>query len=124
MGRTSMYGRAALNQQMYGISAKSLLACDCVPSFSPLDQISALIDVISNMEILFKNYFKATGVVLPLHATMGVGARTNAAVGTRIIWRHENPGIMFNRDSEIHRLQLKSIYLNNGWNWRTDPLLK
>jgi hypothetical protein len=126
MGRIarSIYGGAPAAKQIYGISENDRTSCVCVPSFSPLDQISALIDVVSNLEILFRNYFKATGVVLPLHASMRVGARTNPAVGVRVIWRYENPGTVFDRTSDIHRLQLKMIYLNNGWNWRNDPLFR
>lgn len=126
MGRIvrSIYGGAPASKQIYGISSADRQKCDCIPSFSPLDQLAALSEVIQNMEILFANYFKTSGVILPLHAKMTVGGDTSPAVGVRLIWRYENPGKMFNRNSDIHKLQIKTIYLDNGWNWRADPLFR
>jgi len=61
---------------------------------------------------------------MPLHAEMSVATRTTPIVGVRVIWKYEHPGTTFDRNSDIHRLQLKTIYLNNGWDWRRDPLFK
>lgn len=79
---------------------------------------------VTHMENLFRSFFKPLGVVLPLHADFTTSARGSVALGVRIIWKNTYPGMMFNRNSEINRLQLKQIYLDQGWNWRRDPLFR
>ena len=126
MGRTSssIYGTSPASKQIYGISVKDRSSCDCVPSVSPLDQLTALSGFIQNLELMFRLFVKSTAVVLPLHSEMTVGARVLPFVGVRLIWRNTNPGMMFDRNSTIHLLQLKTSYLNNQWDWRADPLFK
>jgi hypothetical protein len=97
---------------------------ECVATFSPLDQISALITVVTTLETMFEKYIKADGIILPLQASMSVAAFTSAIVGSRVVWRYEHPGEQFDRTDELHLLQLKMIYQNNRWDWTKDPLFK
>lgn len=126
MGRLtrSVYGSSTLLKPIYGLGNNNSdsCACSCIPTFPPIDQITSLISIVSSLELLFTSYFKPTSVTMPLHARMSVTAGVSPIVGVRVIWKFENPGLMFDRTNEIHRLQLKMIYQNNNWNWRYDPL--
>jgi hypothetical protein len=98
--------------------------CICLPAISPLEPIGTLINIVDNLETLFRDFFRTSQVVAPLQVSFSVPARISPAVGVRLIWKDQNPGVRFNREDDVHRLQIKVIYQTNGWNWDNDPLFK
>ena len=55
---------------------------------------------------------------------MSIGAYIPVSVGVRLIWKNQNPGVMFDRTDNIHRLHIKALYLamNREADWEKDVL--
>jgi len=61
---------------------------------------------------------------MPLHATVSIAAYIPVAVGVRLLWKYQNPGVYFDKTDNIHRLQIKALYLalDREADWEKDVL--
>jgi hypothetical protein len=55
---------------------------------------------------------------------MSANANVFVSVGVRLRWKNNNPGVFFDKTNNIHRLQIKAIYLemNREADWEKDVL--
>lgn len=104
-----------------------------VPPIAILQQIAAMVEA---MKSAIEKFYPATSAVAQLVADMSVRAFVPFVVGVRLIWikRYAKQTILneqgetveitqtFDNYSEVHRLQLKDLYLAAGRDWRTDPM--
>jgi len=96
----------------------------CEPAISPSVGLTTLLSIVSTLETLVRDFFNPTEVRFPFGATMSVGAYIPVSIGVRLIWKYENPGVYFDRTDNIHRLQIKAIYLalDREADWMKDVL--
>jgi len=96
----------------------------CEPAISPSIGLTILSSIVSTLEDLVRDSFNPAAIMLPFHATMSVPAYIPATIGVRLIWKYENPGVYFDRTDNIHRLQIKAIYLSldREADWMNDVL--
>lgn len=111
---------------IYGRRTNKLSAKDCLcnPTVSPLVHISTLIDVISSMEKLVRDFFNPVAATFIISAELSIPSYVPIGAFVRLVWLNEHSGLLFNRSDPIHRLQIKGIYLslNRENDWLLDPL--
>lgn len=109
---------------IYGSSARSSANCACDAAVSPAVGITTVLSIVSTLQYLVREFFNPTAVKFPFSATMSFSAYIPAAVGVRLLWKTQNPGVMFDRTDNIHRLQIKALYLalNREADWEKDVL--
>jgi hypothetical protein len=86
------------------------------------DALIALSSLFSAMEQAINVFFPANAVVAPMIAPMGASATLSDKLFVRITWRQEYPGMIFNPDNLIQRLQIKDMYIRYGLDYTADPL--
>jgi hypothetical protein len=96
----------------------------CEPAISPIVGLTTFLSIVSTLEDLVRDFFNPTAVMFPFSATMSVGAYIPVSIGVRIIWKYENPDVYFDRTDNIHRLQIRAIYLamDREADWKKDVL--
>lgn len=107
-------------RHIYGTSSN----CHCKPTVSPTVGLTTVLSIVTTLEDLVREFFTPTAVKFPFSATMSVAAYIPVSVGVRLKWKHENPGVQFDRTDKIHRLQIRTIYLamDREQDWMTDVL--
>jgi hypothetical protein len=55
---------------------------------------------------------------------MSIPSYISVVAGVRLLWKIRNPGVYFDKTSNIHRLQIKAIYLelDREADWEKDVL--
>lgn len=119
----SIYGGTGRSKQIYGISVKEQQSCVCIPEISPIVQLQQFQILVTNLLQLFSTNVVGRSVKIPLSASFSAKAYVSYIIGARFIWKNENPGVMFDRTSTIHKLQLKLIYQIRMWDWTKDSFL-
>jgi hypothetical protein len=111
---------------IYGRKSSKLTnkECLCVPTVSPLEHISTLIDIVSVLETLVRDTFNPVSASFIISASFTVPAFIPIGAFVRVVWLNEHSGILFNKSNPIHRLQIKAIYLslNRENDWFLDTL--
>ena len=104
-----------------------------IPPIAILQQIAAMVEA---MKSAIEKFYPATSAIAQLVADMNVRVFVPFVVGVRLAWikRYAKQTILneqgetvevtqtFDNYSEVHRLQLKDLYLAAGRDWRTDPM--
>jgi len=118
MGKRNIYGTTT--------SSASDGGCKCKPTIDPLVHISSISTLVNTLIQLVHNFFNPVEVTYSLTGEFEVIANISMALGSRLYWVKQHPGIMFNIQDPIHRLQIKAIYLmmNREAEWAKDPLNK
>ena len=108
-------------RRIYGDSSKK---CVCDATVSPAVGLTTLSSIVSTLQYLVREFFNPTAVTMPLHATISVPVYISAFIGVRLLWKNQNPGVMFDRTDNIHRLQIKALYLalDREAEWEKDVL--
>jgi hypothetical protein len=117
-------GMNRIPRSIYGSSQKSSRTCACSATVAPVVGLETVLSIVSTLEYLVREFFKPIGVTVPLQSFINVSTYISVSVGIRLIWKNRNPGVYFDRTDNIHRLQIKTIYLemNREADWKKDVL--
>jgi hypothetical protein len=69
-------------------------------------------------------FFPAAKLYAPFKSSVDAIIEVSPALYTRIIWSEQNESIKYDPTSSIHIYELKDIYIQSGFDWTTDPVLK
>jgi hypothetical protein len=120
------------NKPIYGgFSAKSCTpATKPDPVVDPCDStamLTAFVAMIESMRVVVKEFFPATTVTGAMITTINATAAMNNFTYVRFVWIMDpnHKGIVFAPTNREHLLQLRDIYLKNGFTWdaSTEPEL-
>ena len=113
-----------LPRPIYGSSEKSSRTCACTATLAPVVGLKTVLSIVSTLEYLVREFFKPISIVFPFTASMSANANVFVSVGVRLRWKNNNPGVFFDKTNNIHRLQIKAIYLemNREADWEKDVL--
>lgn len=78
--------------------------------------------MVEAIEKVIKTLFPASEASATFIANMGATGVIKPTIATRLQWRKRYPNDVFS-GTEEQKLQLKYIYLEFGWDWRTDKYL-
>ena len=68
--------------------------------------------------------YPITAIISEFVAAMQARTTVRPVLFVRLVWRERNPGVYFDINYPLHRLQIKGIYIEYGVDYRTDPLFK
>jgi hypothetical protein len=68
--------------------------------------------------------YPITAIISEFVAAMSARTTVRPVLFVRLVWRERNPGVYFDINYTLHRLQIKGIYLEYGADHRGDPLFK
>ena len=116
--------RRAGYKSIYGTPCKVL----CAPVVEPCDStatLTAFVDMLASLRVAVKEFFPATVVTGAMITKINATAAMNHFTFVRFAWimDPDNKGLIFNSRNREHLLQLRDIYLKNGFTWdaTTDP---
>lgn len=69
-------------------------------------------------------YFPVTFVTTEVIGSVRGMVTMPHTIFVRVTWRQRYPNTYFDLQNVLHRLQIKGIYLENGWDPCVDPLFK
>lgn len=131
---------AVRTHQIYGNFSSGFDAVSCCssiePTVPPLAVLEQLMMIIQKMKITVERFYPRAMAVAMIIGRMGFSASVPFVVSVRLKWIDqygtktiagengviENITVKFDKNSEVHRLQLKDLYLSAGMDWRTDPM--
>lgn len=88
------------------------------------DAYLAVEESILKVQQSLQQFFEVTRAVSQFIARMSARGIVPIPIFVRLYWREHNPGVRFDINNGIHRLQIKDVYLLYGWNYLTDPLFQ
>jgi hypothetical protein len=68
--------------------------------------------------------YPITAIISEFVAAMQARTAVRPVLFVRLVWRERNPGVYFDINYALHRLQIKGIYIEYGVDHRADPLFK
>lgn len=97
--------------------------CIPPPVCPPLDSLFVNLEtMIFRVEQAIQEFFPSITVVSTFIAQMDVRAYVPPTIFVRLMWRQNNPGVVFNIENPLQRLQIKDIYIVLGFDWTVDPM--
>jgi hypothetical protein len=82
----------------------------------------ALESTILIVQRTIQRFFPSVTALSQFVADMGARAFVSPALFVRIAWRQAYPGVKFDIENPIQRLQIKDMYLVYGYDWTIDPM--
>lgn len=124
--------RRAGYKSIYGTPCKVLFAlaptpepCPVVDPCDSVETLTAFAAMIASLREAVKEFFPATKVTGSIITKIDATAAMNNFTFVRFAWimDPEHKGLTFNSKNREHLLQLRDIYLKNGFTWdaSTDP---
>jgi hypothetical protein len=112
-------GTIAFNNALVGSSYCQTLMCpDLDKVFSDFEEFVKFVQ-----QTVQKSY-PITAVISEFVAAMNARTGVRPVLFVRLVWRERNPGVYFDINYPLHRLQIKGIYIEYGVDHRADPLFK
>lgn len=125
--------RRAAYKSIYGSATSCKVRCAPAPPPPVVDScdstatLTAFVDMLACLRVVVKEFFPATVVTGALVTKINATAAMNAFTFVRFAWMCDpaHKGIVFDPKNCEHLLQLRDIYLKNGFTWdaSTDPLV-
>ncbi len=115
MGRTYRHA-------IYGARKQKSSAEECCMQLN--DMILRLTGMMYAMTQTVDAFFPETHTILQVIGQMRGLARLSPKLFVRVTWRQRFPGVFFDTDNILQRLQIKGIYLEFGLDHCDDPLFK
>jgi len=84
-------------------------------------QLEAMIE---NMQKALQQFFPAQTAMANFIANMSARAYVSPQILVRLGWRQTFKDQAFNKNNVLHRLQIKSLYIQLGADYTQDPLFK
>jgi len=120
--------RRAGYKSIYGSASPCKDVPEPCPVVDPCDStetIAALAAMLASLRLAVKEFFPATTVSSGIVAKIRATAAMNHFTFVRFTWIMDpnHKGIVFDSTNREHLLQLRDIYLKNGFTWdaSTDP---
>lgn len=101
-----------------GAYCQSLMCPDLDKVFSDFEEFVKFVE-----QTVQKSY-PITAIINEFVAQMTAKATIRPVLFVRLVWRERNPGVYFDINYPLHRLQIKGLYIEYGFNHRADPLFK
>lgn len=112
-------GTIAYNNSFVGSSYCQTLMCpDLDKVFSDFEEFVRFVE-----QTVQKSY-PITAIISEFVAAMQARTTVRPVLFVRLVWRERNPGVYFDINYPLHRLQIKGLYLEYGMDHRSDPLFK
>ncbi len=68
--------------------------------------------------------YPITAIISEFIAAMSARTGVRPIIFVRLVWRERNPGVYFDVNYPLHRLQIKGLYIEYGVDYQYDPLFK
>lgn len=101
-----------------GAYCQSLMCPDLDKVFSDFAEFVKFIE-----QTVQKSY-PITAIINEFVAQMSARTTVRPVIFVRLAWRERNPGVYFDINYPLHRLQIKGLYIEYGFDHRSDPLFK
>jgi hypothetical protein len=112
-------GTISFNNSLVGSTyCQSLMCPDLDKVFSDFEEFVRFVQ-----QTVQKSY-PITAIISEFVAAMSARTTVRPVLFVRLVWRERNPGVYFDINYTLHRLQIKGIYLEYGADHRGDPLFK
>ena len=112
-------GTIVFNNAVVGSSYCQTLMCpDLDKVFSDFEEFVKFVQ-----QTVQKSY-PITAIISEFVAAMQARTAVRPVLFVRLVWRERNPGVYFDINYPLHRLQIKGIYIEYGVDHRGDPLFK
>ena len=112
-------GTIAYNNSLVGSSYCQTLMCpDLDKVFSDFEEFVRFVQ-----QTVQKSY-PITAIISEFVASMQARTTVRPVLFVRLAWRERNPGVYFDVNYPLHRLQIKGLYIEYGFVHRNDPLFK
>lgn len=112
-------GSIAFNNSVVSSSyCQSLMCPDLDTVFSDFAEFVKFVE-----QTVQKSY-PITAVITEFVAAMSAKTGVRPVLFVRLVWRERNPGVYFDINYPLHRLQIKGIYIEYGVDHTGDPLFK
>lgn len=112
-------GSVSFNNALVGSSYCQTLMCP------DLDKVfSDFAEFVKFVEQTVQKSYPITAVITEFVAAMSAKTGVRPVIFVRLVWRERNPGIYFDINCPLHRMQIKGIYIEFDVDHRADPLFK
>lgn len=112
-------GSVSFNNAVVGSSYCQTLMCpDLDKVFSDFEEFVRFVE-----QTVQKSY-PITAIITEFVAAMQARTTVRPVLFVRLAWRERNPGVYFDINYPLHRLQIKGLYIEYGFDHRGDPLFK
>lgn len=124
VGKVSVYGRAKTGKQIYGLQKSTPLtyANACPDICQPIPTLDAILKLVVATTYVVDQFFPKEKAMAPYVAKMGFRGAVPIPIFVRLAWKKQYPGVTYD-NTRIQILQLKDVYLQYGFDWKTDPYL-
>ena len=90
-----------------------------------LDKVfSDFSEFVKFVEQTVQKSYPITAIINEFVASMSARTGVRPVLFVRLAWRERNPGVYFDINYPLHRLQIKGLYIEYGVDYRNDPLFK
>ena len=90
-----------------------------------LDKVfSDFSEFVKFVEQTVQKSYPITAIISEFVAAMTARTGVRPILFVRLAWRERNSGVYFDINYPLHRLQIKGIYIEYGFNYHNDPLFK
>ena len=112
-------GTISFNNSLVGSTyCQSLMCPDLDKVFSDFEEFVRFVQ-----QTVQKSY-PITAIISEFVAAMEARTTVRPVLFVRLVWRERNPGVSFDINFPIHRLQIKGIYIEFNRDHSNDPLFK
>lgn len=129
----SVYGqRRTVLKQIYGVSHSAAGSVDCSPAcecnvdmFVLLSKLSIMVTKTENViSQLFPVFNAKATVIADMKATARMNINTYIWLAMGQYFAKNYPGVAFDIDNRDHLALLTDAYIQNGFPWEDDPILR
>jgi hypothetical protein len=106
-------------KSIYGAPCK--VVCPALqPNIPLLEQFLALLKITKSV---VDQFFPGVVAYAPFKSDMGAAVGVTPSLYARLSWSQQWPGIRFDKKNMTMLLQLRTIFIECGFDWRKDPIL-
>jgi len=112
----------AITKNIYGTPNK--VACfPPPPNQSNIPLLEQFLELLKLTTSIVDQFFPGIVAYAPFESAMSVTVGVTPSLYARLLWSQKWPGISFDKTNMTMLLQLRTIFVECGFNWRLDPIL-
>lgn len=109
-------------KSIYGPRCKAVKV-DCPASQPNIPLLEQFLDLLKVTTSVIKQFFPGITLFAPFESELSATVGVSPSLYARLYWSQTWPGIPFDKTNKTMLLQLRTIFVECGFDWRKDPIL-
>jgi hypothetical protein len=111
-------------KSIYGAPCKVVcIPKPCEPNQPNIPLLEEFLKLLEITTSVVDQFFPGIVAFAPFESSMSVTVGVTPSLYARMLWSQKWPGISFDKTNMTMLLQLRTLFVECGFNWRKDPIL-